>query len=77
MSFNKRFFNTEMLVHSYNIDPVKGIKNVIGKTEGFIFGDELSAQVVSLWLDGKELEANEIMKEYVSRISNEAGNSNK
>jgi len=42
-----------------------------GKTDGFIFMDNGSKQVLDLWHEGKEEEARNILDEYVLRITTE------
>jgi hypothetical protein len=68
MSFNKRIFNMELLVSKFRENPTDAIENVIGKTDGFIFEDDLSAEIICMWLEDKEDEANKLLEEYVSGI---------
>ncbi len=76
MGFNKRYFSMELLATRYREDPVNAIDNAVGKTDGFIFTDEGSHEIIKLWSEGKEEEANKKLEEYVSRIPVEAsGNS--
>jgi hypothetical protein len=69
MGFNKRIFNIEMFANAYKRSPEKAISNVIGKTDGFIFQDDLSKQIVDLYFSGEERRANLIIEDYVLRIS--------
>ena len=69
MGFNKRFFSMEMLSIFYNRNPETGIGECIGKTEGFVYEDSGSSQVINLWRTGKKEAAKKIMEEYVSRIA--------
>jgi len=69
MGFNKRIFNIEMFVNAYTRFPEKAISSVIGKTDGFIFQDDLSKQIVDLYFSGEERKANLIIEDYVLRIS--------
>jgi len=61
-----------MLSNFYKRNPEEGIGECIGKTDGFIFEDPGSSQVIDLWLSGEKEEAKKIMEEYVSRIAAEA-----
>ena len=67
---NKRYFSMKMLAMHYLRDNENGIGNAIGKTEGFIFKGNKSEKIVTTWLKGDRDEANKLMKNYVSRISN-------
>jgi hypothetical protein len=69
MSFNKRYFNMKMLTARYEQNPETAIDDAVGKTDGFIFGDNLSKEIISLWSEGKDDEAYSKLKEYVSGIS--------
>lgn len=69
MGFNKRIFKIEMFANAYKRSPEKAISNVIGKTDGFIFQDDLSKQIVDLYFSGEERKANLIIEDYVLRIS--------
>jgi hypothetical protein len=62
----------DLLVRRYNDDPENAIENAVGKTDGFIYTDEKSREIINLWLDGKEEKANKELKEYVSRIASKA-----
>lgn len=71
MGFNKRYFSMEMLANYHKNDRSTGIQRAIGKTDGFIFMDNGSKQVLDLWHEGKEEEARNILDEYVLRITTE------
>jgi hypothetical protein len=60
-----------MLANYYSKDRINGIQSAIGKTDGFIFTDTGSSQVIELWSEGKQEEARKIMDEYVLRITAE------
>ena len=69
MGFNKRIFNIDKLAMYYRQDPINGITNCVGRTEGFIFEDEISHRVIDLWSKNREEEANKILEEHVLRIA--------
>jgi len=69
MGFNKRIFNIEMFANAYKRSPENAVSDVIGKTDGFIFQDDLSKQIVDLYFSREEDKANLIIEEYVLRIS--------
>lgn len=64
-------FSIEMLMHRYSEDPATALEKAIGKTDGFIFLDNISMEIINCWLDGKHDEAREKLKEHVSRISSQ------
>lgn len=68
MGFNRRIFNTEMLLHYHSCDRENGIQNAIGKTDGFVYEDAISHQVINLWISNQEEEARKIL-DNVSRIT--------
>jgi hypothetical protein len=68
MGFNKRYFSMEMLANYHKGDREFGIEKAIGKTDGFIFTDEGSKEVLDLWMEGKKEEARKILDNHVHRI---------
>jgi hypothetical protein len=71
MGFNKRVINIKMFVEEYKKDPENAISNVIGKTDGFIFEDNLSVKIVDLFISEDRENANLIIENYVLGISAE------
>lgn len=69
MGFNKRIFNTVMLLNYHSCDRENGIENAIGKTDGFIYEDEISQKVIKLWIVNSKEEARKILDD-VLRIIN-------
>jgi hypothetical protein len=68
MGFNKRIFSKEMLLEHHLWDRENGIKNAIGKTDGFIFADKISHQVIDLWMSDEKEKARKIL-DNVSRVT--------
>ena len=66
MSFNKRTFSFDMVRESYNRDPENGITQLIGKTDAFMFSDNLASVVIDAWIEGDKERVAQIMKDYVS-----------
>jgi hypothetical protein len=62
-----------MFSRAYDENPETAIEKTIGKTDGFIFQDDLSKTLVDLYFDGQEKEANLLLKNYVLGIITETG----
>jgi hypothetical protein len=55
-----------MVRESYNRDPENGITQLIGKTDAFMFSDNLASVVIDAWIEGDKERVAQIMKDYVS-----------
>lgn len=71
MGFNKRIFNMRMFSRAYQENPETAIVRTVGKTDGFIFQDDLSRTIVELYYSDREDEANLLLKNYVLGITTE------
>ena len=61
MGFNKRIFNAEMLLEHHLEDRKNGVSRAIGKTDGFLFEDDVSRKVIEMWLKGERKEARKLL----------------
>lgn len=69
MSFNKRIFTLEMLISRHKESPENSIESCVGRTDGFIFKDAESKEIITLWSDGKREEAYKLLEEHVLRVT--------
>lgn len=58
-----------MLTIRFEQNPETAIDDAVGKTDCFIFQDDLSKEIITLWSEGKEKIAYKKLEEYVSGIS--------
>ena len=61
MGFNKRYFNINMLLARYTNDRENGISKAIGKTDCFIYEDDISHNIIKLWMNNNKEEARKIL----------------
>jgi hypothetical protein len=64
MGFNKRHFNIDKLTAYHDKDNINGLTDCIGKTDAFLFQDEISREIINLWISGEKTKAINILERH-------------
>lgn len=61
-----RIININKILNYFNLEGIRGIESLIGKSEALVFEDNESKKIIRLYSKGKYEKATTLIQQYVS-----------